>query len=145
MTERLITLSVRLRKQVSRLPLGSGFLRFLDQLRPVWWFLRAWTLAILISHQVDPVWEKHYYPVPSMQGHRSLGLLLFAFLIVGSFVLGNRFKKVKTNAWFIPLAIINVTLAFMFSAILFSEADFNNLKPGQRVSAQAVAVEHFSA
>ncbi len=136
MTERLITLSVRLRKLVSRLPLGSGFLGFLEQLKPVWWFLRAWTLAILISHQVDPVWEKHYYPVPSMQGHRSLGLLLFAFVIAGSFVLGNLFKTVKENMWFIPLIIVNVTLAFMFSVILFSQADFNNLTQTQRVGSQ---------
>ncbi|GEM_PF-1156991 len=133
-TEKLITLSLLTRKQVSRLPLGSAFLRFLDQLRPVWWFLRAWTLAILISHQSDPVWEKHYYPVPSIHGHRSLGLLLFAFLVVGSFVLGNHVITVKKNVWFIPLLVINVILAFMFSVILFSHADFNNLKQEQRVS-----------
>ncbi len=136
MTERLITLILRLRKQVSRLPLGSGFLRFLDQLRPVWWFLRAWTLAILISHQLDRVWEKHYYPVPSIQGHRSLGLLLFAFVVAGSFVFGNHSLAAKKNVWFIPLIIINVTLAFMFSVILFSQADFNHLKQVQRVGAQ---------
>ncbi len=133
-TDRLITLNLQLRKQIRRLPLGSGFLRFLDQLRPVWWFLRAWTLAILISHQADPIWEKHYYPVPSILGQRSLGLLLFAFLIVGSFVFGDHAMIVKKNAWFIPLIIVNVTLAFMFSVILFSQTDFNNLKQEQQVS-----------
>lgn len=131
----LNALTFQFKKQIDRLPLGSGFLKFLEQLRPVWWFLRAWTLAILISYQSDSILEKHFYPVPSMQGHRSIGLLLFAFLVVGSFAVGKHAITVKQNTWFIPLVIINVTLAFMFSAILFSQADFNNLKHEQRVDA----------
>lgn len=133
-TEKLITWSLLTRKQVSRLPLGPTSLRFFDQLRPVWWFLRAWALSILISHQSDPVWEKHYYPVPSIHGHRSLGLALFVLLVAGSFVFGNHSLAVKKNTWFVPLLIINVILALMFSVILFSQADFNNLKQEQRVS-----------
>jgi uncharacterized membrane protein len=55
MTNVMISFSARLRSSISRSSTGTQLLNSLDQVMPVWWVLRAWTLAILISYQRDSV------------------------------------------------------------------------------------------
>lgn len=128
MTDVLMSFSTRLKSSISRSSTGTHFLNSFDQIKPVWWVLRAWTLAILISYQRDPVREKHFYPIPSWDGRRSVGLLLFIALGVGSFIIGNHSKVTKGNFWYLPLLVSNVVLIALFSMIAFTHADYNNTK-----------------
>jgi uncharacterized membrane protein len=138
MTDVMISFNARLRGSVSRSSTGTHLLNFFDQVKPVWWVLRAWTMAILISYQRDPVWEKNFYPIPTWDGRRSIGLLLFIALVVGSFIVGNHFKATKRNFWYLPLLVSNLILIAMFSMIVFSQADYNNTKKSVQVSAKVI-------
>lgn len=138
MTDVIMSFSARLNSSISRSPIGTYLLNSFDQVKPVWWVLRAWTLAILISYQRDPVLEKHFYPIPTWDGHRSFGLLLFIALVVGSFIVGNHYKATKRNFWYLPLLVSNIVLIAMFSMIVFSQADYNNTKKSVPVPAKVI-------
>lgn len=138
MTDVMMSFSARLKSGISRSSIGTRLLNSFDQVKPVWWVLRAWTIAILISYQRDPVGEKHFYPIPSWDGHRSIGLLLFIALVVGSFSVGNHFKTNKRNFWYLPLLVSNLVLIAMFSMIVFSQADYNNTKKEVQVLAKVI-------
>ena len=130
MTDVMMSFNARLRSRVSRSSIGTRLLNYSDQVKPVWWVLRVWTLAILISYQRDSVGEKHSYPIPSWDGRKTIGLLIFIVLVIGSFVVGNHLKTTKRNFWYLPLLISNLVLIGMFSMIVFSHADYNNTKKG---------------
>jgi len=138
MTDVMISFTARLRSSVSRSSTGTHLLNSFDQVMPVWWVLRAWTIAILISYQRDSVWEKHFYPIPNWDGHRSIGLLIFIALVVGSFSVGNHFKTNKRNFWYLPLLVSNLVLIALFSMIVFSQADYNNTKKEVQVLAKVI-------
>ncbi len=138
MTDVMMSFNARLRSSVSRSSTGTRLLNSFDQVKPVWWVLRAWTIAILISYQRDSVGEKHFYPIPTWDGHRSIGLLLFIVLVFGSFVVGNHFKTNKRNFWYLPLLVSNLVLIATFSMIVFSQADYNNTKKEVPVLAEVI-------
>ncbi len=138
MTDVIISLNARVRNKISRSSTGTHLLHLFDQVKPVWWILRAWTLAILISYQRDSVGEKRFYPIPTWDGQIFFGLLLFIALVVGSFIIGNYLKTSKRNFWYLPLLVSNIVLIAMFSMIVFSQADYNNTKKSVQVSAEVI-------
>lgn len=138
MTDVMMSFSARLKSGISRSSTGTHLLNSFDQVKPVWWVLRAWTIAILISYQRDSVGEKHFYPIPTWDGHRSIGLVLFIALVFGSFSVGNHFKTNKRNFWYLPLLVSNIVLIAMFSMIVFTQADYNNTKKEVAVPAEVI-------
>lgn len=138
MTDVMMSFSAWLKSGISRTSTGTHLLNSFDQAQPVWWVLRAWTLAILISYQRDPVREKHFYPIPTWDGRRTVGLLLFIALVVGSFIVGNHFKTNKRNFWYLPLLVSNMVLIAMFSMIVFTQADYNNTKKSVAVYSEVI-------
>ncbi|HUW86846.1 MAG TPA: hypothetical protein VMW30_00495 [Candidatus Paceibacterota bacterium] len=137
-TDVMMSFSARLKRSISRSSTGTHLLNSFDQVKPVWWVLRAWTLAILISYQRDSFGEKRFYPIPSWDGRRSIGLLLFIALVVGSFFVGNHLKATKRNFWYLPLLVSNLVLIAMFSMIVFSQADYNNTKKEVQVLVKVI-------
>lgn len=138
MTDVIISLNARVRNRISRSSTGTRLLNSINQVKPVWWVLRAWTIAILISYQRDSLGEKRFYPIPTWDGHKFFGLLLFIALVVGSFIIGNYLEASKRNFWYLPLLVSNIVLIALFSMIVFSHADYNNTKKEVAVEAKII-------
>jgi hypothetical protein len=77
-----------LARRVRDHPWTLALLRLADELRPAWWLLRAYLLAIAVSALTHP-WPR-FRLGPELGGNRALGLLLFVALAVPSVALGRR-------------------------------------------------------
>ncbi|OIQ82936.1 hypothetical protein GALL_352670 [mine drainage metagenome] len=51
---------------------------------------------------------------------------------------GNHATTVKRSAWFIPILILQVTLIFMLSVVVFSQVHFNNSRHAPLVTSPAI-------
>ena len=116
------------KQKVSRFPFGIFLEKLGVQLRPVWWFLRGWTGAELISLASNSFRAKPFFPIPVLLGHRWLGLVLLCVMVFASFALGNRNKEMtKAPVLRYMLMFLNSSLLVLMSLLLYTQGDLGNI------------------
>ena len=116
------------KQKVSRFPFGPLLGSILIQMRPVWWFLRGWVVAELISLVSNSFRAKPFFPVPVLLGHRWLGLVLLSVIVFASFALANRNQEmIKTTGLRYLLLLVNSSLLVLMLLLLYTQGDLGNI------------------
>lgn len=122
------------KQKVSRFPFGPFLEKLVIQLRPVWWFLRAWVAAELISLASNSFRAKQFFPIPVLVSHRWLGLVLLLVIVFVSFALGNRNgEMIKAPVFRYMLMFVNSSLLVLMSLLLYTQGDLGNIADRAKV------------
>jgi hypothetical protein len=115
-------------QKISIFPFGLALEKLIVQMCPVWWFLRAWVAAELISLASNPFRAKPFFPIPVLLNHRWLGLILLSVIVFASFALGNRNEEIiRSTVLRYILLFVNLSLLVLMSLLLYTQGDLGNI------------------
>jgi hypothetical protein len=114
-------------------PLVTGVRAFLPELRPGWWVLRGYLIALFLDGAFGYVsWDQ--FPIPSVRGSVVGGALLVGVAIWASVAIGRRTPRSGVFRW-VSVALSLATAVAGFAAI-------DNYRVNTMSAAYAVAERH---